>query len=627
MKWSQIKKGISLALCVLMVLTLLPISTLAEDAAPADTGTPTEASQTASEEAPAGSETTPPAATDTAEATPTPTPDPALTDVPATETPTADIIPEGPVTYVVNFVIDHQTIGGMQQTVAQGDFVTAPSIPAVPDGAEYVGQVFLYWYAEKGSAYDFGTPVASDLVLYAQFGTPKDAPAAEEAPIVADDAVLFSSFSMPGGILPESTPLWSYTFVVDGSTVSTKTIANGDTLDAPEVPTAPVGQKFSGWYTSADTLFDTFGTQTVTEDGATTLTAKFEPAYYVFFYNQFGAVTEVRTPDASNVVSTSDVVSIQLGSDQALIGWSLTSDGTTSVGSSVTVSGANINLYPIIKNVIWISFNSSGGTYISPMYIMPNTALTLQAVNNYVSLQNGGSSTITKAGYTFNNWSGFTFGNTPTASVTLTANWTPKTNIPYKLVYWIENADDSNYSFEKSVDKTGTTDAAITLTSAETANTNLNTAYATYFNTGTYTAGQTIKGDGSTIVNIYHTRKTYTLTYKNGNTTLYTHTYKYDQDISAVWSIAAILNMSNQGYVWQSSITQDYYTILLKMPGSNLTMTATQWYGSTYSWYYYLETWDGTAATAPAGSTTTSNGGITYYLMKSVTIKGTNIII
>ena len=619
MKWSQIKKGISLVLCVLMVLTLLPVSSLAEDAAPADTGTPAEATQTASAGTPAASDASTPAPSDAA------TPTPAVTDAVASETPTEDIVPDGPKTYVVNFVIDHQTIQSMQQTVAEGELAAAPSIPAVPDGEEYVGQVFLYWYAKEGVAYDFGTPVTSDLVLYAQFGTSKDAPATEEQPIVADDAILFSAFSMAGGILPESTPLWTYTFVSGGTTVATKIVANGDTLDAPEVPTAPVGQKFSGWYTSDNTLFDSFGTQTVTADGATTLTAKFEPAYYVFFYNQFGAVIEVRTPDASNIVSTAGVASLQVGSDQALTGWSLTSGGTTSVGSSVTVSGANINLYPIIKSVIWITFNSNGGTYISPMYIMPNTALTQLAVNNYISTQNGGSSTISKAGYTFNNWTGFTFGNTPTANVTLTANWTPKTNTPYKLVYWIENADDSNYSFEKSVDKTGTTDAVISLTSAETANTNLNSTYATYFNTGTYTAGQTIKGDGSTIVNIYHTRKTYTLTYKNGNTTLYSNTYKYDQDISAVWNIAAILNLSNQGYVWQSSLTQDYYTVLLKMPGSNLTMTATQWNGSTYTWYYYLETLDGTAATAPSGSTTTSSGGITYYLMKTVTIKGTNI--
>jgi len=170
MKWSQMKRFLSLTLCVLMVLSLLPISSLAEDA-PADTSAPVEATQPASEETPASTLTETP--TDSAEATPTPALSDAAEETPApSETPLEDIIPEGPQTYLVNFVIDHQTIASMQQTVAEGDTVAAPSIPAVPDGEEYVGQVFLYWYASEGRAYDFGTPVTSDLVLYAQFGEP-----------------------------------------------------------------------------------------------------------------------------------------------------------------------------------------------------------------------------------------------------------------------------------------------------------------------------------------------------------------------------------------------------------------------------------------------------------------------
>ncbi|MEA4915583.1 MAG: InlB B-repeat-containing protein, partial [Christensenella sp.] len=625
MKWSQIKRFLSLTLCVLMVFSLLPISSLAEDSpAPADTSAPVEATQPASEETPASAPTE--TQTDSAEATPTPALSDTAEETPVpSETPFEDIIPEGPQTYIVDFVIDHQTIGSMQQTVAEGDLAAAPSIPAVPDGEDYVGQVFLYWYVRPGQAYDFGTPVMSDLVLYAQFGEPKEAPAIEEEPIVSDEDILFSAFSMPGGIIPETVPLWTYTFIVDGTTVATKVVATGDTLDAPETPTAPAGQQFAGWYTPDDVLFDSYGTQTVTEDGATTLTAKFEPAHYVFFYNQFGAVTEVRTPDENGIVSTDNIVSIQLGSDQALVGWSLTSDGTTSVGSSVTVTDENINLYPIIKNVVWITFNSTGGTYISPMYIMPNTALTQQAVNTYVASQNGGSSTITRAGYTFSGWTGFTFGNVPTGTVNLTANWTANTNTPYKLVYWIENADDTGYSFEKTVDKAGTSGAVITPTSTDTATSNLSSSYAAYFNTGTFTPGQTILGDGSSIVNLYFARKTYALTFKNGTSTLYSQTYKYDQNIASVWNVTAILNLSNQGYVWQSSLTNDYYSFLMKMPGSNLTMSAVHWSGGVYTWYYYLETLDGTAATAPAGATTTTSGGITYYLYRTTTINGNNI--
>ncbi|MDD4312799.1 MAG: InlB B-repeat-containing protein, partial [Eubacteriales bacterium] len=305
LKWSQMKRFLSLTLCVLMVLSLLPTSTLAEDTpAPEETSAPVEATQPASEQTPASdltetpsdaAEATPtPALSDAAEETPVASETTAVSETPVpSETPLEDVIPEGPQTYIVNFVIDHQTVWSMQQTVAEGDTVAAPAIPAVPDGDEFVGQVFLYWYVKPGQAYDFSTPVTSDLVLNAQFGELEDAPATEEEPIVADEKVLFSAFSMPGSIIPETVPLWNYTFVVDGTTVATKVVATGDTLDAPAMPSAPEGQKFAGWYTPDDDLFDSFGTQSVTEDGSTTLIAKFAPAYYVFFYNQFGAVTEI----------------------------------------------------------------------------------------------------------------------------------------------------------------------------------------------------------------------------------------------------------------------------------------------------------------------------------------------
>lgn len=170
--------------------------------------------------------------------------------------------------------------------------------------------------------------------------------------------------------------------------------------------------------------------------------------------------------------------------------------------------------------------------------------------------------------------------------------------------------------------KTGTSGAAITPNAAELSTDNLNSSYKTYFNTGTYTPGTTINGDGSSIVNIYHTRKTYTLTFRYDGDNIYSGTYKYDQDISARWAVAAIKNLLDAGYVWKSSLTNAYYSFLQKMPSSSVTMTATKWSGYLHMWYYYLETLDGTAATAPAGAETTTSGGITYYKSRTVTIYG-----
>jgi uncharacterized repeat protein (TIGR02543 family) len=523
MKWSQIKRVISLTLCVLMVLALLPTSTLAEDTAPAETSAP---AQTAAAEATPATETTAPAE----EATPTPAPETTdeATPVPS-ETPATDVIPEGPTTYLVNFVIDGETIWGLQQTVAEGETAKAPSIPAVPDSEAYVGQVFLYWYERADVAYDFGTPVTANLTLTAKFGTPDETATGEETTII-DDGTQFAAFSVAGGILPESTPLWTYTFVVSGSTVSTKIVANGDTLDAPEVPAAPLGQKFSGWYTDTNVLFDTFGTQTVTVDGATTLTAKFEAAYSVFFYNQFGSVYKTVTPDASNIVTMPNSAELTVAADEALVGWSLTPGGTTDVGSSVTVNGANINLYPIIQKVVWITFNSAGGTYIAPMYIQPAAKLTQAAVEAYIATQNGGSSTITKVGYTFAGWTGFNFGQKPSGNVTLTATWTAQ-SVGYTVLFWQQAVVGDTYAVVAA--DTVSSRTALSGSSVSPATADTTKSYKGFNYNATKSVAITVNGDGSTVLNVYYDRQTWTVNWQMRTKTA-TNTY----------------NNNNSFYVW-----------------------------------------------------------------------------
>ena len=633
-----VKRALSLLLCLTVICSILPMRSLADEGstpapveATASTPAPTggSASEAASHSpAQGGSATHTPAAANSGEETPVPdasiSPIADETDA-AVETPSPE--PSAtpivtPAVFLVNFVVNGETITSMEQKVAEGGKAAVPSEPAVPAEEAYAGQTFLYWYARVNEAYNFDAPVTANLTLYAKFGTADTLP--EETPVLVDGEEMPALFSVAGGILPDSTPLWTYTFVSGGSTVDTKIVANGDTLDAPQVPDAPEGMKFIGWYTDSGAQFDSFGVQNVTETGSTTLTARFEAAYYVFFYNQSGAVIETRTPDASGVVSTADITALELGGNEALLGWSTTAGGTSSVGASVTVTNASIKLYPIIGNVIWITFDSTGGNYVAPMHILPGSTLTQSAVNAHV-LSATGLSTITKEGFTFSGWSGFTFGSAPTANITLTAQWTANANTAYKLVYWVENADDADFTFEKAVSKTGTSGATITLTGTDLATSNLSTSYAAYFNAGTYTTGQTIDGDGSTIVNVYFARKTFTLSFVSAGSTIYTHTYKYDENVAAVWNVPAIATLSAAGNVWKSSVTGSYYTFLEKMPGYNLTLTATSWSGSKYTWYYCLETLDGTAATAPAGSTTMASNGITYYVTKTVSIKANGI--
>jgi uncharacterized repeat protein (TIGR02543 family) len=547
MKGTRFTKLVSLLLSVLMIVTMLPASALAET-----TGEPSDGQEITT----GGS--------------------------------------EDPVQYTVTFVADGKTVD--TQVIEEGGSASKPDDPAPPEGME-----FQYWYFKnQNKAYDFSAAVTADIQLTALFteaAEPKLAAAAE------------------GGIIPDDTPLRTYTFYVDGAQWGDQqVIATGDTLNEPAIPPAEDGMRFAGWFDGNDVRFTSFGVQTVEATGSVDLTAKFEAAYYVFFYNKTGtAIIETRTPDENNQVPTTDVASLELATDEALAGWSLTMGGTTDVGDAVTVDGANIRLYPIVKNVIWISFESNGGSYITPVHINPDTALN----------QNDFTQEPTRVGYVFAGWTpeGIDWGDVPSANVTLSASWTANANTPYKLVYWIENANDSGYTFEKLTAKTGTSGAAVSVGGQELSTQNLDPDYRNYFNTGTYTPGQTIGGDGSTIVNIYFTRKTFTLTFRNGYQTLYSGTHKYDEDISEVWEEPAIKNLSDDGYNWKSSITGYYYAFLEKMPGSDLTMRAEQWSGTLYVWYYYLETLDGTAATAPAGSETVVSNGITYYKARTASTR------
>ncbi len=99
----------------------------------------------------------------------------------------------------------------------------------------------------------------------------------------------------------------------------------------------------------------------------------------------------------------------------------------------------------------------------------------------------------------------------------------------------------------------------------------------------------------------------------------YSVTAKYDSNISYVWENEPIKSLLDQGYVFESGITDKYYSFLEKMPSQDITMTKTLWSGNTYEWYYWLEVRDGQDTT---GLETTTDGGKTYYKYHTTVIKG-----
>ena len=93
----------------------------------------------------------------------------------------------------------------------------------------------------------------------------------------------------------------------------------------------------------------------------------------------------------------------------------------------------------------------------------------------------------------------------PAGDVTLTAQWTPNTTTAYTVKHWQQNVDANDYKLFEITSGTGTT----------TGPTSASAKVYTGFAAQTF-AQDTIAADGSTIINIYYNRNTYTVTYQNG---------------------------------------------------------------------------------------------------------------
>lgn len=314
-----------------------------------------------------------------------------------------------------------------------------------------------------------------------------------------------------------------------------------------------------------------------------------------------------------------------------------------------------------------LNFDLKGGYGVEPIYARYGAPVSV--------------GTPTKAGYIFDGWDKKLPETVPAHNDKFTAKW-KEDKAGFTVVFWYENADpetDGTYKYSVAgTYKPADVASGTQVSSDDYKNQSFTGRDAAHF---TYNADKaenvTVAGDGSTVLNVYFTRNSYTLTFPGaGTTTLtctrvehthssdtccdkshwlscngygglgrcnakkcpvgyehthsnscysnasYTVTAKYDSDITYVWKNDPIKALLDQGYVFKSSITDKYYSFLEKMPGQDITMTKTLWSGDTYTWYYYLEVLPGQVT---AGLTTRTDGGKTYYLYNTTTIKGNGI--
>lgn len=231
------------------------------------------------------------------------------------------------------------------------------------------------------------------------------------------------------------------------------------------------------------------------------------------------------------------------------------------------------------RNYYLLNLDLAGGWGADPIYARYGAVISL--------------SSPTKSGYTFAGWTPEAPANMPAENKTLKANWTAKDSVDYTVVFWYQNANDDGYSYAGSITQSATPGAS--KSSDDFRSTDFTGRDASHF---TYNAAKaetaTINGDGSTVVNVYFTRNTYTLTFKDGKTTVKTINARYQQDIHGNFPIkdgsdTIWWNVPNGCKSFKPGTRLGSIDI---MPGENITFTKDDSQSGAML-YYYVETLNG----------------------------------
>ena len=411
------------------------------------------------------------------------------------------------------------------------------------------------------------------------------------------DANHFSIYVITG---EKKVELTTFNFVADGNTVSTQIVKTGDTLITPTAPDI-AGKAFVEWQENGS-KFDGFGVQTITKTEARTITAKYEDALYVYFYNPEGTQIMRTEKVADHKGHDYSHVSYDVDATHKIVGWAANQNGTDDITKSIAVpeGSTSVNVYAIIKEGYWVTFDSNGGSAIDSQFVFDKISLNDQT-------------TPTKPGYKFDGWyngeSKVVDGTQITKPMTLKAHW-KATKVSYTVIHWWENADDDGYSFHESENKTGLT------------GTEANAKAKSYDGfTAQPVTKKIIKGDGSTIVSVYYKRNMYDVkfySYSSWYTSSkeYTDlriTAKYGQDISKQWPTkngSSTWSTEDHGTTYQANINT--------MPLGGAKFYGPQTGKSYCEAFYYVET-------LPGENSSITVGGIKYRLDHTDKMYGSNI--
>ena len=213
------------------------------------------------------------------------------------------------------------------------------------------------------------------------------------------------------------------------------------------------------------------------------------------------------------------------------------------------------------RNYYLMNFDLDGGYGVDPVYAKYGTKISVGEPE--------------RNGYAFAGWEPSVPATMPADNITIKVKW-KAADTSYTIQYWQENANDRNYSYVESV-----------TTQAQTGATVNGSGDKDYQGFSFNYAEQdvVVKGDGSTVVNVYYKRNIYTVTFysdRNGRNVQKTINAKYGAFIGDQWP--------GGGWYVKENTAQLYLAV---MPLGGKKFYGKQTGSGTATATYYVETLPG----------------------------------
>ena len=248
---------------------------------------------------------------------------------------------------------------------------------------------------------------------------------------------------------------------------------------------------------------------------------------------------------------------------------------------TVAADGKTVVEVKYDRKYVLVNFDLGGGYGVEPIYAPYGSNI-------------GNVGTPSLPGNTFAGWSldGSSIVDLPSTvppeNVTYKAIWSPDATAKVSAVIWGENANDEEYSYIKTSEFYAKPGETINYTTGNITDPNMDSSLWTYVRSDTVT----VKADGSTVMNVYYDRTTFTLTFRAGGKNVATISDKWGASISDEFQKAPF-NTTYNGRAWKCTETKKYGYALQTldiMPEFNATFNLYDKSSNTLKTiYYYLE--------------------------------------